>query len=701
MLSRRLRCLPLLLLLCAPLACKKAPKPDEATKPSAEKAFAGVSCLELAGAPRRNLVLGPDARLYFAEATHSTEAFRLANLRWDIVSVDREGKNREVHVKDTGGDFRLGGPDRVVFRRPMADPKSTYGGSTSVLMTATLSKGDEAKLSEGTAEPWAYVVDVEHELVYFTAHPDGALANVLYKSPLRGGAPVTIGDAAVSPVRVVSSGKMLIGAGKIGETVNFSQTNVDGSGTKVILPVRPYDEAFVGETMIFFDRTKQGAIMSMPLSGTPDDARKVPGSELEDELVHGRTAEGDATFLQRKEKDGGYTLMTVSSNVEATAFTRVPLPVDSAVPLPAGAVAALFLQDSGGAKDGKQHYGDEADLCIVGASKTMLAIATRQVPLVLERGKAGLDAIAKGLDGATMKALDASTVAFITRGALKGSLDDLRTQLAAVQKSAADATKDPHFGVVLVDDVNHHHAIAFWSESRGAIELRVGGHDVMLPNPADYTITVEPKATLHEDFAAKQPYALTCTGVVKSTGAVEVTLDAECRATPAKFPKPPPTIKTAIIGKIAPAGNAKYTIDLGGFDLPPTDIEMRFLEGGKEVPFLDTIAMDDGADWVATLDRIAAGPGFTLRREGDEPLKAVVDAKMKHGRFPKLEIPEGFAALDAKKQGELATALWKELAAHAKKFHPGDHDDLELYVPGKTINSWVVEKGKLSPYPRP
>lgn len=424
-----------------------------AVPPGAPTISAAARCLDLPGAPRRNLQRGPDGSLWLELWT------RRPDPRGDFVRIDPV-TGTEAHVlKDIFAAHVHGA--RLVVVRPLGDDRSPLHGRRA-LLRADLDGTDERPLLPPEHHLGSYVL--AHDSVLYTT-PGGAL----YRRALTDPRSEHLADDIAAVHAALPDGSALV--------------TLTGTDALSILTsagaLRPLDLAgavlAISEHVLVDSPTGTWSIANDPVHLPA--LRPLPGGALaraHDGIQHLHLLDGR------------------SSRVTGA-------PIAEALPVLEG-IWSIVRHDTDG--DGQlTTLADEADLCLLPhASRTHLPARDRPRRLAAE-----FAALAAGdLSGATA-AIERGVLVLRAPGRGPSALAALHARAAAVHRAAADLAGGPDLDLRLEWAGNHRHASVLWDSriARPAIVAGGHGHDgppeldpIALADLDDYLRTLDRAAAL-------------------------------------------------------------------------------------------------------------------------------------------------------------------------------------------------------------
>ena len=534
-----------------PASAPRDPTPAAAARPPP---FRGVRCLDLPGAPRRNLQLDARGDLLYERWTRE---------RADLVRLDLASGAEEPVLTDILGGHRL--EDRLVALR---------GEGPRRRLTIAAPGLPEA--------PWT---PPEHDLTSYALAPGAVLYTTgedqLFRLSPGAAAPVPLADAILA-IHAADRDVILV-----------SVAGEQGPELALLAPPAPPRRlaALPGPLalrsgQVLLDTDEGLAVLPLDLDAAPS---LLPGLDLP----------RGGPFLLRPG-----ALLDPDTLAPRLRFTGAA--ILEALPVPGG-IWALALHDTDG--DGRARpLTDEADLCRLELDAAgPLALPTRTLPRRLAGALPALRQLLTGdLAGADLE---------FARGALllraPGPGPRAREALAArardLHRAAVLVVGDPALELLVRWRGNDRHASVSWDSRSGRPLVRVGGHGLA----AD----AAPHLAAHALRVALTPegrHRVTCEGRLDLGPRPPWPLELRCAARP----RDGGPLREAALALDAP-GAREFSLDLGELDAPPAASELRLRHGGRDLDLTDPAELADLDDYLRVLD-VAAALGLRPADPRDE-----------------------------------------------------------------------------------
>jgi hypothetical protein len=229
-------------------------------------------------------------------------------------------------------------------------------------------------------------------------------------------------------------------------------------------------------------------------------------------------------------------------------------------------------------------------------------------------------------------------------------------------------------------------ALADWSASQGRFLHRILLGDRVMTARDDFSLEWEGRVTTERRGDGLHA---TCSGQVKNTGGHPLDLQVVCLAVEASCTTQ--MAPATALPSLAPGGSASWTVTWAPVSERAT-FRQQFISAEARLPAFDVMAARDLADWAATNERIVKESGFRhhpkFLRENCDPMDPGLNHDLVH-----FDVPQGFAALDARARQKLAKLLWTEVIRHVARLHESRPPVLQLTDPEG--HRWTVAQGTL------
>lgn len=524
-----------------PAGAPRDPTPVPAAVPPP---FRGVRCLDLPGAPRRNLQLDPRGDLLYERWTHGGA---------DLVRLDLATGAEEPVLTNILGGHRL--DDRLVALRD---------------------EGRSRRLTiAGPGLPEAPWTPAEHDLTSYALAPRAVLYTTgegqLFRLSLDAEAPSRLAE-----------GILAVHAAD-GDAAIVSVATEQGPELALLAPPAPLRllAAVPGPLTLHSGQLLLGTdegLAALPLDGGAPSVR--PGLEL----LRG------GPFLRRPG-----ALLDPDTLAPRIRFSGAALV--EALPVPGG-IWALALHDTD--RDGHARpLTDEADLCRLELDAAgSLTLPTRTLPRRLAGALPSLRQLLTGdLAGGD---LDFVRGALLFRAA--GSGPRAREALAArvhdLHRAAVLIVGDHTLELLVHWRGNDRHASVSWDSSNRRPLVRVGGHGL--------AVDAAPHLAAHELRVAATPegrHQVTCEGHLELGPRPPWPLELRCAARPRGGG---PLLEAARTLAAPTAGAVGFSLELGELDAPPAASELRLRHAGRELALTDPADLADLDDYLRLLDTATA-----------------------------------------------------------------------------------------------